>query len=144
MPIVTFHLTDGVNSTEAMQRLLVESSELYARVLDSPMGRVRAFVNLHPAALVAVAGELVSENPRNAPYFEFLMLAGRPLGQRHDLMHGFTDLVVEILGAPRELVRGKAIVLDPDDWAIAGVPASVRRAAEIAARAGAAGSGSRA
>ena len=137
MPIVTFHLTDGVNSTEAMQRLLVESSHLYAEVLDSPMERLRAFANLHPAELVAVAGELVSENPRNAPYFEFLVLAGRPLQQRHDLMRGFTDLVVEILGAPRELVRGKAIVLDPDDWAIAGEPASVRRASEIAARAGA-------
>jgi phenylpyruvate tautomerase PptA (4-oxalocrotonate tautomerase family) len=137
MPIVTFHLTDGVNSTEAMQRLLVESSRLYSKVLDSPMERLRAFVNLHPAELVAVAGELVSEAPRNAPYFEFLLLEGRPPQQRLDLMRGFTDLLVDILGAPRDLVRGKAIVLDPDNWAIAGQPASVRRASEIAARAGA-------
>jgi phenylpyruvate tautomerase PptA (4-oxalocrotonate tautomerase family) len=137
MPIVTFHLTDGVNSTEAMQRLLVQSSHLYAKVLDSPVERLRAFVNLYPAELVAVAGELVSESPRNAPYFEFLVLAGRPLQQRHDLMREFTELLVEILGAPRELVRGRAIVLDPDDWAIAGEPAGVRRASEIAARLGA-------
>lgn len=137
MPIVTFHLTDEVNSADAMQRLLVEASHLYATVLDSPIERVRAFVNLHPATLVAVAGELVSDTPRNAPYFEFLVLAGRPLQQRHDLMRAFTDLLVDVLGAPRELVRGQAIVLDPDDWAIAGVPASVRRADEIAARAGA-------
>lgn len=137
MPIATFHLTEGVNSTEAMQRLLVEASHLYAKVLDSPLERVRAFVDLHPAGLVAVAGELVSDTPRNAPFFEFFVLAGRPLRQRHDLMRGFTDLLVDMLGAPRELVRGRAIVLDPDDWAIAGVPASVRRAEEIAARAGA-------
>jgi phenylpyruvate tautomerase PptA (4-oxalocrotonate tautomerase family) len=136
VPIVTFHLTDGVNTSEAMQRLLVEASHLYAKALDSPIERVRAFVDLHPAGLVAVAGELVSDTPRNAPYFEFLMLAGRPLEQRHDLMRRFTDLLVDVLGAPRELVRGKAIVLDPDDWAIAGEPASVRRASEIAARAG--------
>lgn len=137
MPIVTFHLTDGVNSADDMARLLVEASKLYAQVLDSPMERVRAFVDLHPASLVAVAGELVSETPRNAPYFEFLVLEGRPLRQRHDLMRGFTDLLVDVLGAPVELVRGRAIVLDPDDWAIAGMPASVRRASEIAARAGA-------
>jgi len=137
MPIVTFRLTDGVNSTESVQRLLVEASRLYARALDSPLERIRAFADLHPDGLVAVAGELVSQTPRNAPYFEFLVLAGRPVQQRHDLMRGFTDLLVDVLSAPRELVRGRAIVLDPDDWAIAGEPASVRRAGEIAARAGA-------
>lgn len=134
MPIVTFHLVDGLYPVQSVQRLLVESSHLYARVLDSPVDRVRAFVDLYPAELVAVAGELVSETPRKAPYFEFFVLAGRPLHQRHDLLRGFTDLLVDILDAPRELVRGNAIELDPDNWAIGGVAASVRRASEIAAR----------
>lgn len=135
---MTFHLADGLYSTEAMQRLLIESSELYARVLGSPMDRVRAFINRYPADLVAVAGDLVSESGRRAPYFEFLVLAGRPLQQRHELLAGFTDLLVEVLGAPRELVRGMAVELDPDDWAIGGTAASVRRDAEIAERARAA------
>ena len=135
MPIVTFHLPAGVHPTSDVQRLLVESSSLYSRVLDSPSERVRAFVNLCPAELVAVAGEIVSDTARSAPYFEFLVLAGRPLQQRHDLLTGFTDLVVEVLAVPRELVRGKAIELNPDDWAIGGIPASEKRAGEISARA---------
>lgn len=137
MPIVTFHLAGGLYPTEAVQRLLVEASQLYSRVLDSPIERVRAFADLYPAELVAVAGELVGDTPRKAPYFEFLVLAGRPLAQRHELLRGFTDLAAELLGAPRELIRGKAIELDPDNWAIGGEPASLRRAGEIQARAAA-------
>lgn len=135
MPIVTFHLAGGLYPTEAVQQLLVEASRLYSQVLDSPIERVRAFADLYPAELVAVAGELVSDTPRKAPYFEFLVLAGRPVAQRHELLRGFTDLAADLLDAPRELIRGKAIELDPDNWAIGGEPASVRRAGEIQARA---------
>jgi 4-oxalocrotonate tautomerase len=135
MPIVTFHLADGLYSTEAVHRLLVEASQLYSRILDSPIERVRAFADLYRADLVAVAGELVSDTPRKAPYFEFLVLAGRPVAQRHELLRGFTDLAADLLDAPRELIRGKAIELDPDNWAIGGDPASRRRAGEIRARA---------
>jgi 4-oxalocrotonate tautomerase len=138
MPIVTFHLADGLYTTQAMQQLLLESSRLYSRVLDSPMERVRALVELYPPELVTVAGEPVSESPRRAPYFEFLVLSGRPPQQRHELLRGFTGLLVQILDAPRDLVRGRAVELDPDNWAIGGEPASLRRAAEISARADAA------
>lgn len=138
MPIVTFHLAEGQYPTSAMQQLLVKSCQLYSRVLDSPMERTRAYVSLCPAELMVVGGEPVSAVPSKAPYFEFLMLAGRPLQQRHDLLRGFTDLLVETLEAPRELIRGKAIELAPDNWAIGGEPASARRAGEINARAEAA------
>lgn len=138
MPIVTFHLAGGQYSTGAMQQLLVESSRLYSRVLGSPMDRVRAFVDLISPELMVVAGELVSDVARKAPYFEFLLLAGRPQQQRHELLRGFTDLLVQTLDAPRELIRGKAIELDPGNWSIGGEPARARRSSEISARAEAA------
>lgn len=141
MPIVTFHLVEGQHSSEQLRALLTRASALYSDVLDSPIDRVRAFVTRYPADHVAVAGELVSDHPRSAPYFEFLVLAGRPVEQRHRLLAGFTDLMVELLGSPRELIRGKVIQLDPADWGIGGEPASVTRRTEIEARA-TAGAGS--
>jgi len=63
-----------------------------------------------------------------------IVLAGRPLAQRHALLEAFTDLLVEHLGAERSLIRGRAIEVDPDDWSIGGVAASTARRAEISAR----------
>jgi len=137
MPIVTFHLVEGRYPPERLDELLERSSTLYARVLDSPLERVRAFVADYPAERVAVAGIPVSRGARPAPYFEFLVLRGRPVAQRHELLAGFTDLLVELLDAPRALIRGRVIQLDSDDWAIAGEPASTIRRAEIQTRAGA-------
>ncbi|HTF48723.1 MAG TPA: tautomerase family protein [Pseudonocardia sp.] len=137
MPIVTFHLVEGRYPPERLDELLERASTLYARVLDSPLERVRAFVAGYPAERVAVAGTRVSRGAQPAPYFEFLVLHGRPVAQRHALLAGFTDLLVELLDAPRALIRGRAVQLEPDDWAIAGEPASATRRAEIQARAGA-------
>lgn len=136
MPIVTFHLAEGACSAAQAQRLLVEASALYAEVLQSPMERVRAFLRTYPREFSAVAGQVVADTGANAPYFEFLVLRGRPVEQRHALLRGFTDLLVDVLDVERELIRGQVIQLDPEDWGIGGEPASTRRQAEIAARAG--------
>ncbi len=141
MPIVHFHLVDGAASAEAEARLLTRASELYARTLDAPMERVRAFITAHAPGRFATAGRLVSEGGGEAPYFEFFVLAGRPLAQRQALLAGFTDLLVDILGARRELVRGTCRQIAPEDWGIGGVPTSVLRASEIEARAQAATAG---
>lgn len=124
-------LTSCPSSTSTSWR----ASHRYAEVLGSPVERVRAFAATYRPERAAVAGELVADGAPSAPYFEFLVLAGRPLDQRHVLLAGFTDLIVQELGTPRELIRGKAIELDPDNWAIGGVPASTVRSSEIAERA---------
>ena len=135
MPIATFHLAEGQYDDDAVGRLLVAASRLYAQVLDSPMDRVRTFASLYRPQHCAVAGELVASGASAAPFFEFIVLAGRPVEQRHALLQGFTDLVVEHLDVPRDLIRGRAIEVAPDDWGIAGEPASLRRRTEIEARA---------
>lgn len=135
VPIVTFHLAEGQFSTEQAGRLLARGSALYSDVLDAPIERVRAFVRHYPPELAAVAGELVAVNGLRAPYFELVVFEGRPIEQRHALLRMFTDLLVDVLGVDRELVRGRVIRVNPDDWGIAGQPASASRKAEIDARA---------
>ncbi|GAC1619628.1 MAG: hypothetical protein NVS9B10_00530 [Nevskia sp.] len=137
MPILHFHLAEGAATAAQHERLLVEASRLYADVLKSPIDRVRVFIQLYPKQLIAIAGRPSSENELQAPYFHFLVLEGRPLAERHALLRGFTDLLVEILGVDRPLVRGGCWPIAAEDWAIAGTPASAMRAAELQARAAA-------
>ena len=135
MPIVHFHLAEGRYSDEQCTRLMAEGSRLYAETLKSPIERVRVYIQLYPQHLAAVGGQRLCDGAADAPYFHFLVLEGRSLEERHRLLTGFTDLVVDILGAERSRVRGGCWPIHPEDWAIGGVPASVQRASEIAARA---------
>ena len=135
MPIVNFHLVEGLTTPAQDERLLIGACQLYAEVLKAPMERVRAFITLHKATHFAVAGGLAAHNGLHAPYFEFIVLDGRPLEDRHRLMRGFTDLLVDALGVRRDLVRGSCRRVEPQDWAIGGEPASVIRKDEVAARA---------
>ncbi len=141
MPVLQFHLVEGHYSDEQHERLLVAASQLFAEVLSAPVDRVRVFIHLYKPGLAAIGGVPASRAAQRAPYFEFVVLEGRPLEHRQRLLAGFTDLCVDILGAPRELVRGSTSTVHPEDWAIGGTPASVLRAAEIEARARAAAAG---
>ncbi len=135
MPILQFHLVEDAYTETQVSKLLVAASEHYAATLKSPIERVRVFAEFYKPQHVAVAGKLVSQGGQPAPYFHFLVLAGRPLDECHQLLSGFTDLVVDILGAKRELVRGGCWPIPSEHWAIGGSPASLTRAAEIQARA---------
>ncbi len=134
MPVVNFHLLAEHRTAEQDSRLLREASRLYAEVLGAPMERVRTFITSHAAAQFAAAGEPCSVNGLHAPFFEFIVLDGRSLEDRQRLHLGFTELLVDVLGVRRELVRGLCRRVPPEDWSIGGVPASVLRADEVAAR----------
>ncbi len=137
MPVVNFHLLAGHSTPEQEEHLLKGASRLYAEVLKAPIERVRAFITTYPASRFAVAGAPCSANGLHAPFFEFIVLDGRALEDRQRLHQGFTDLLVDVLGVPRELVRGLCRRVPPEDWSIGGAPASVLRADEVAARAAA-------
>ena len=135
MPIVNFHLLAGQTSPEQDERLLAEASRLYSELLAAPIERVRAFITVHAPGQFAVGGEPCSRGGAHAPYFECIVFAGRSVEQRQSLLRVFTELLVAVLGVRRELVRGSCRCVAPEDWAIGGVPASVLRAEEVAARA---------
>ena len=88
MPVVNFHLVEGLTTPEQDERLLLGACRLYADVLRAPMERVRAFITPHRASQFAVAGELVAHNGLHAPYFDFIVLDGRPLDERQRLLAG--------------------------------------------------------
>jgi 4-oxalocrotonate tautomerase family enzyme len=134
MPVAHFHLIDGIYTRDQRRRLLTEASRCYSQVLDSPMDRVRAFVVRYDPDDLATAGSIVADGGTPAPYFTAIVLAGRPIEQRQQLAARFTDLIVDILGAQRSLVRGQIVEVDPANWFIAGTAASSTRADEITSR----------
>ncbi|MGW0035430.1 tautomerase family protein [Gordonia sp. NPDC003376] len=135
MPVAHFHLPADTFTTEQESTLLRDASKAYARVLSSPVDRVRVFLVHYPPSAMAVAGELVSDAGVVAPYFTAIVLAGRPAEQRQELLSAFTSLLVETLDVDRTHIRGQIIEVSPDNWGIAGAPASGVRATEIAERA---------
>lgn len=134
MPIIHFHLAADVYGEAQLTALMARATELYAGVLRSPVERVRVYIQTYGGGQLMVAGQRVADGAADAPYFHFLVLEGRPLAERHALLTGFTDLLVEILGVERSRVRGGCWPIAPEDWAIGGTPASIARAAEVAAR----------
>lgn len=131
MPILEVHLVDGAHTPAQHSELLTSLSARYAEVLESPLDRIRAYLTLHRPEHWATGGEPGVP----APYFTAIVLRGRPAEQRARLLGAFTDILVDVLGVDRRVVRGRIIQVDPDDWSIGGVPASAARRAEIAARA---------
>lgn len=135
MPIVTFHLAEDAASDAQCAELMAQASQAYAEILESPIERVRVFINFYPAKGLAVGGKALPNDSKGAPFFEYLVLQGRPLSQRQTLMTSFTSLLADTLGIDKGLVRGRCIQLDPQDWGIGGTLASELRKKEIDSRA---------
>jgi 4-oxalocrotonate tautomerase family enzyme len=141
MPILTVHLVEGLHAPAQHSTLLTTLSARYAEVLGSPIERVRVRLALDRPEHWATGGVPAAVEPVSAPYFTAVVLEGRPVQQRQRLLAEVTDILVDVLGVDRSLVRGRIVPVHPDDWAIGGVPASEVRRAEVAARS-AGGSGS--
>ncbi len=137
VPVLQYMLVEGQQSDAQIAELLLASSRLFAEVLESPIDRVRVSVQLCQPQHIAIGVKLVTEGVPSPPYFEFVVLEGRPMSHRHRLLEGFTDLLVATLGADRSRIRGSCWAVDPAQWSIGGTLASVLRAKEISARAAA-------
>ncbi len=134
MPILRINLATDSCSDVQMRALLKEGSALYAEVLESPIERVRVFVNRLDPAAMAVGGEIIADTGMQAPFFEVIILAGRAQAQKQRLMAAVTDLLSRVLEIERGPIRGVCWEVPPDNWCIAGTPASIQRAQEIQAR----------
>lgn len=133
MPIAHFHLVDPTPGQQ--RRIIEEATRIYAEVFESAAERIRIFVQVYPATAVGVGGVPVSDGAAQAPFFTALAMGGRPVQQRQRVLKEFTAMLVEVLGADPASVRGQVVDIDPENWGIGGEPASVLRAAELAARA---------
>lgn len=134
MPIATFHISEELITKESSAKILEQASAIYAQVLDSPIERTRVFINSYPAGSVAVGGQVCSESENMAVFFEFIVLEGRPFEQRARIGERFTALLSDVLALDASLIRGRCSLVKPEDWYIAGSPASETRKLEVAAR----------
>ena len=135
MPIVKFHLADKDISEGQIESVIEQATQIYAEVLDSPVDRIRVFVDLHAPNLIGVGGKLVSKGGKNAPFFEFSVMKGRSLEQRQAIAEQFTDMLAVTLKVDKADIRGNCYTVEPENWSIAGSLASEIRKAEIEARA---------
>ena len=134
MPVMQIHLTRDCHAPSKIEELLVRCSQHFADVLECPVERIRVFAIEHAPQRCCIGGKLVSDGGSVAPYFSFVLMQGRSDEMKQRLLVGFTDLIEEILKVPRAVIRGGIVPVAPEDWSIAGVPASQVRQGEIAAR----------
>jgi len=134
VPVMNIHLVEGRFDDIQLARLQRECAVHYGAVLNSPMERIRVFVTEHRPEAFFVEGALASDGADDAPYFEYVVLAGRPQSEIEALMTGFTDIVERELEVERARIRGLCRAVAPEHWGIGGTMAAALRAAEIAAR----------
>ncbi|BFM06346.1 tautomerase family protein [Halioxenophilus aromaticivorans] len=135
MPVVHFHLSECSASEQQCRQLLEFASQEYARILEAPMERVRGMITVHRNHEMALQGKTLQPGETGAPFFEAMVLRGRNLALRSELMDIFTQGTAKILGIDASVIRGRIIQVDPEDWCIAGKTAAEIRKAEIEARA---------
>jgi 4-oxalocrotonate tautomerase len=129
MPVVNFHLVRGLASAEQERRLLLDGAAVLAAAVGSPIERVRSFTLWHEPESWAMSGQRSADSGLAQPYFELTLMRGRPPEVRHRVLAHLTELIAEVLCVPAAVVRGCIRQIEPDDWSIGGVPASVLRPA---------------
>lgn len=140
MPIANIHVLAG-HPRSVLKRLLREASATLARTIEAPPDRLQVWITEVDLELYAITGEPADEvlerTPRSQaeiPLIRLALMRGRPVKMLHRTMAEMSEVVARVLGSDPDRVR---VMIDPvhhDCWAIGGVPASVKRAGELAAR----------
>ena len=133
MPFLRVDLAGPV-APGVKRRLLVETAQLFAEIIESDVGRVRTQVHELPADDFAVGGVPISESGVQAPFITLDLFRGRPASQHRALCEQIPPLVAEIVGCPVERTRLRINEVFPEGWSIGGVQASELRRSEIDAR----------
>ncbi len=141
MPVCNVIVLKG-HPPAKLKQLVVECSDTLARIIGAPKDRLEVWVTEVEPALWGLSGQPGDEVLQTAnradvemPFIRMVLLQGRPVEQHYQLIAEMTAVVASVLGADAERIRVQIDEVHPDRWGIGGVPASVRRAAEIAARA---------
>ncbi len=144
MPVCHIRVLQG-HSREQLRALVREASETVARILQAPKDRLEVWVTEIDPDLWGICGEPASDVLRHTPraeaempFIQMVLLEGRSKEQHHALIREVTGLVARILGTNETRIRLHIAETKPDLWGIGGVPASIKREAEVRARAEAA------
>jgi 4-oxalocrotonate tautomerase family enzyme len=144
MPAAHFNVLKG-HSREQLKRLIRETSDAMARVLQAPKDRLEVWVTEIDPDLWGIQGEAASDVLRTRPlaeiempFIQMILMEGRPKEQHHAIIAELTEITARVLGCAKDHIRIHIASANPDSWGIGGVPASIRRAEELRARAQAA------
>jgi phenylpyruvate tautomerase PptA (4-oxalocrotonate tautomerase family) len=140
MPVANIHVLAG-HPRPVLKQLLREASATFARAIGAPPDRLQVWITEIDPELYAIAGEPADEVldrvPRGEaeiPLIRMALMEGRPVETLHHVMAEMSAVVARHLGGDPQRVRVQIDHVNADRWAIGGVPASVARAAELAAR----------
>lgn len=141
MPVAHINLLRG-HSRETLRQIVVETSEVMARVLGAPKDRLIVWITENDPDIWAIGGvpasEALAEGDRRTleiPFVQMVLMEGRPKEQLHAVMAGISEVIARATGIDLGRIRVHIAAAQPDAWSIGGVPAAVARAAELAARA---------
>jgi len=125
-----------------LRQVIAEVSEAMSEILIAPKDRLEVWITEIDPELWGIAGtpadEVLKTTPRKQvemPFVQMVLMEGRPKEQHHRIIAAISDILHRRLGTEKGRIRIHIANAQPDNWGIGGSPASVLRAAEIAARA---------
>lgn len=140
MPVANLHALAG-HPRDNLKNWVRETSRALSEILAAPMDRLEVWVTEIDPELWGICGEPASEvlvhTPRREaemPFIKMILMEGRTLEQLHRVIAELTAITARLLDVDPERIRVHIEHAHPDRWGIGGVPASIRRAAELAAR----------
>ena len=140
MPAANIHVLAG-HPRPVLKQLVREASATLARTLGAPVDRLQVWITEIDPELYALSGEpadeVLAHTPRGQaeiPLIRMALMEGRPPELLHQVMAEMSAVTARVLGGDPARVRVQIDLVHPDRWAIGGVPASVARAGELAAR----------
>ncbi len=140
MPVANLHVLAGHPRAD-LKTWVREASRVVAEVLGAPLDRLEIWVTEIDPDLWGICGEpasdvLQSQSRRSSemPLIRMALLEGRSTEQHHRLIAELTACTARILDVEGSRIRVQIDQVHPDRWGIGGVPASILRAGEIAAR----------
>lgn len=140
MPVANLQVLAG-HPRENLKNWVREASRAVADILEAPVDRLEVWVTEVDPDLWGICGvpasEVLATQPRRQsemPFIRMVLLEGRSAAQHHRLIAELAAITARLLDVDQERIRMHIEQTHPDRWGIGGVPASVRRAAEIAAR----------
>jgi len=140
MPVAHINLLKG-HPRDTLRALIAEVSDAMSRILAAPKDRLEVWITEVDPDLWGIAGQTASqalaEQDRakvEMPFVQMVLMEGRPIEQHHQIIAEISSIIARLLGSDKSRIRVHIASAKPDFWGIGGVPASISRAAELAAR----------
>ena len=144
MPVCHIRVLQG-HPRQQLRSIVREVSDTVARILQAPKDRLEVWITEIDPDLWGICGEPASDVLQHTPmaeaempFIQMVLLEGRSKEQHHALIREVTAVVARLLDTDGSRIRLHIAETKADLWGIGGVPASIKRAAEVQARADAA------